>query len=712
MTSRPYKGRFGRQAPSVSAVPKAYQPILRLWILRLIQLGGGLFGERRNRSDISPDAIEAAGLPPMHGRMRDGDQAQVVAAEARFAAALKEAEAASLALPESTPIAQNIAWLGEAAGLNAVEQAILHFVILGFHHPGLENALDQMGGLSLGSLQSLIGRVLGLKPSAVAKALDPAGALARTGLLWVDSSANFPFRGKIEILGGLCDQMSGRHRNAWSLFRTAFVKAPKSGLMLAHYPHLNKDLEILAPYLKEALRLRRKGVNVLIHGGPGTGKTELVRTLSAHLGAELYEVASEDARGGPVCGDDRFRGYRLAQTVLAQQSNHLIFFDEIEDVFRPKEDGARSSRNNVSGVKAWVNKTLEENRVPAFWVTNHLFILDEAFVRRFDYVVRLDNPPRSVRRRMLEENLADLPVDGARKDRLAEHEGLSPALINRVAGVAKVVQPTLGLDKAGSVLSHLMGNALEALGHSRNPRQAVEVVTDYRPEVVNTDCDLTPVLGGLREHGTGRICFYGPPGTGKTAYGRHLARQLDRPLLLKRASDLLSAYLGGTEKLLAAMFEEARAEGAVLLLDEADSFLQDRGKAQRSWEVTQVNEMLTQMEAFDGIFIASTNLMDQFDAAALRRFDLKVRFNYLRPEQAWTMFQDAAARLAMEPDSILKDSFRHLGILTPGDFATVLRQARMNRPKDSRELLERLEAECRVKPDHRRQPIGFTERLP
>ena len=710
MTSRPYKGRLGRRAPSVSAVPKAYNPILQLWILRLIQLGGGLFGERRNRSDISPDAIEAAGLPPMHGRMRDGDQAQVTAAETRFAEALKAAEAASPALPESTPIAQNIAWLGEAAGLNAVEQTILHFVILGFHHPGLENALDQMGGLSLGSLQSLIGRVLGLKPAAVGKALDPAGALARTGLLWVDSSANFPFRGKIEILGGLCDQMSGRHRNAWSLFRTAFVKAPKSGLTLAHYPHLNKDLEILTPYLKEALRLRRKGVNVLIHGGPGTGKTELVRTLAAHLGADLYEVASEDARGGPVCGDDRFRGYRLAQTVLAQQSNHLIFFDEIEDVFRPKEDGARSSRNNVSGVKAWVNKTLEENLVPAFWVTNHLFILDEAFVRRFDYVVRLDNPPRSVRRRMLEENLADLPVDGARKDHLAEHEGLSPALINRVAGVARVVQPTLGLDKAGSVLSHLMGNALEALGHSRNPRQVVEVVTDYRPELVNTDCDLVPVLGGLQTHGNGRICFYGPPGTGKTAYGRHLAEQLDRPLLLKRASDLLNAYLGGTEKLLAAMFEEARSEGAVLLLDEADSFLQDRGKAQRSWEVTQVNEMLTQMEAFDGIFIASTNLMDQLDAAALRRFDLKVHFDYLRPEQAWIMFLDAARRLDIEPDPMAKVGLASLGILTPGDFATVLRQARMNRPKDSRDLLGRLEAECQVKPDHRRKPIGFTER--
>ena len=709
MRKRPSKNG-SRRAPIHSAIPKIYNPILRLWILRLINLGGGLFSERRNRADLCPDAIEAAGLPPMEGRHRDNDKVQVLAAEAAFQAALHVAEETQPTLPRNTCMAQNIGWLGEAAGLSHVDRDILHLVALSGLHPGLENALEQMGGLSLGSLQALLTRVLGFTPAAVAKALDPKGALARTGLMWVDTNANFPFRSKVETLAGLCDRLSGRHRDVWSLFRTAFVKGPKANLALSHYPHLNKDLEILAPYLKEALRSRRKGVNILIHGSPGTGKTELVRTLATHLGADLYEVSSEDHRGWPVEGNDRFRGYRLAQTVLAHKDNHLIFFDEIEDVFRPKEDNMRSSRSNVSGVKAWVNRTLEENPVPAFWVTNHLFILDEAFVRRFDYVIHLDNPPRSVRRRMLEENLANLPVDGTRKDRLAEHEGLSPALINRVAKVAKVVHPTMGKADAGPVISHLLGNALEALGHSRTPRQTVEVVTDYRPELVNTDCDLSPVLGGLREHGKGRICFYGPPGTGKTAYGHHLAEQLDRPLLVKRASDLLSMYVGGTEKLLAAMFEEARNEGAVLLLDEADSFLQDRGKAKQSWQVTQVNEMLTQMEAFDGIFIASTNLMDQLDAAALRRFDLKVRFDYLRPEQAWTMFQDAAGRLGIESDPALKGRLASMGILTPGDFATVIRQARMNHPKDAHDLLGRLEAECQVKPDHRRKPIGFSER--
>jgi SpoVK/Ycf46/Vps4 family AAA+-type ATPase len=169
-------------------------------------------------------------------------------------------------------------------------------------------------------------------------------------------------------------------------------------------------------------------------------------------------------------------------------------------------------------------------------------------------------------------------------------------------------------------------------------------------------------------------------------------------------------WVGETEKNFAKMFEEARSERAVLLLDEADSFLQDRSNAQRSWEVTEVNEMLTQMEAFEGTFIASTNLIDKLDPAALRRFDLKVKFDYLRPEQAWVMFQDTACKLGLGVDPVIKGALDLLSVLTPGDFAAVIRQARLRHPGSARDLLERLEAECQVKPEFRRKPIGFLRR--
>ena len=141
--------------------------------------------------------------------------------------------------------------------------------------------------------------------------------------------------------------------------------------------------------------------------------------------------------------------------------------------------------------------------------------------------------------------------------------------------------------------------------------------------------------------------------------------------------------------------------------DEADSFLRDSNGATRSWEVSEVNEMLTQMESFTGIFIASTNLMESLDATALRRFDMKVKFDYLKPEQAWHLFLDTATKFNIEPTDIDHAALDKLHLLTPGDFANVVRQSRLRKIQSAEDLMARLSAECKVKPDGRKNAIGF-----
>lgn len=233
------------------------------------------------------------------------------------------------------------------------------------------------------------------------------------------------------------------------------------------------------------------------------------------------------------------------------------------------------------------------------------------------------------------------------------------------------------------------------------------MITNYRLDILNADCDLAEVRERLIRHRQGRLCLYGPPGTGKTAFGRYLAETLDMPLMVRCASDILSPWVGMTEQSMAEMFRQAAEEGVVLLLDEADSFLQDRQGAQRVWEITEVNEMLTQLESFEGVFIASTNLMDSLDSAALRRFDLKIRLDYLRPEQAWTMFVETAARLGVEAGEELRSNVGGLAVLIPGDFANVVRQSRLRTITDAADLYQRLRAECAAKPESRRRRIGF-----
>lgn len=214
-------------------------------------------------------------------------------------------------------------------------------------------------------------------------------------------------------------------------------------------------------------------------------------------------------------------------------------------------------------------------------------------------------------------------------------------------------------------------------------------------------------MQGIKESKSARICLYGVPGTGKSAYAKFIAKNLRRPIIIKKGSELLSMWVGGTEKNIAEAFKEAGSKKAVLVFDEVDSFLQDRSLAARSWEVTQVNEMLVQMESFSGIFIATTNLIDNLDKASLRRFDLKLEFGYLLPNQALNLFKKECASLRIKFDENVAARISDLSFLAPGDFASVRRQAKFKRVKNSDDFYERLEQEVALKNEKKVKRIGF-----
>ena len=180
--------------------------------------------------------------------------------------------------------------------------------------------------------------------------------------------------------------------------------------------------------------------------------------------------------------------------------------------------------------------------------------------------------------------------------------------------------------------------------------------------------------------------------------------ELDKPLVIKRASDLMSKWVGETEKNIAAMFQEAADADAILFLDEADSFLRDRTMARVEWEISKTNELLQRMERFDGIFICATNLFRQLDSAALRRFTFKLQFLALTPEQRWEMFLNEtglrATDVVISPEQAedWQNKLIFIQELTPGDFATVKRQCNLlETTLTPDEWLDQLSAEADAK---------------
>ena len=263
-----------------------------------------------------------------------------------------------------------------------------------------------------------------------------------------------------------------------------------------------------------------------------------------------------------------------------------------------------------------------------------------------------------------------------------------------------------------SLIERQLKNADHALGNKAADSRARRMVTSYDLAMLNVETryEIPRVVQALQARGHGTLCFYGAPGTGKTALGEHIATALDKPLIIKQASDLMSKFVGETEQNMAAMFKEAESEKAVLLLDEADSFLQDRRGAQRTYEVTEVNEMLQGMERYNGIFICTTNLLDRIDQAALRRFTFKIKFKPLTAQQRETMFVvEALAGDAGLLTPAIRTRLHLMDQLCPGDFAAVKRQCDiLDATFSASEFLEQLEAEHRIKPEVREnRGIGF-----
>lgn len=470
----------------------------------------------------------------------------------------------------------------------------------------------------------------------------------------------------------------------------ALAGAPqRPSLTESDFAEQAEPIRLLVRLLGGALRRRAAGVNVLIYGPPGTGKTELARVLAAAAGAPLYAVGEENDYGEEPDRRVRLASLRRSQRLLERRGDAVLLFDEMEDLFFP-------SNGDPAPSKVFVNRLLEGNQVPTIWTSNRIDMVDPAHLRRMSYILRMDHPGAKARARIVA--------------RVAEAEGVAPegagleTMVPQGAGTAGVARSALraaALSGGGAEDARAVGRSLIlGLRGGRalppEPNGAVEL------GLYEADVAIGPLLERIAAPGAPAdvsLLLTGPPGTGKTALAAALAERLDRPLLVKRASDLLSKWVGETEAQIADAFAEARQRGALLLFDEADSLLSDRAGAERTWEVSQVNELLTWMDSHPLPFVAATNFARRLDPAALRRFVFKIELQALSPPlaaRAWVRFFGGAAPAGLA----------RVAGLTPGDFAVVARQLRYRVGASAAEILDLLEAEARAKPEPA-VPIGF-----
>ncbi|MFP3872449.1 MAG: CDC48 family AAA ATPase [Candidatus Natronoplasma sp.] len=417
------------------------------------------------------------------------------------------------------------------------------------------------------------------------------------------------------------------------------------------------ELPLKHPKLFDRLSIEPpKGV--LLHGPPGTGKTWIAKAVANEAGANFFSV-----QGPEIMSKYYGQSEEKLRDIFEEakdQSPSIIFVDELDSI-APKRDEVKGEveRRVVAQLLTLLDGLTHRGEVIVIAATNRVDAVDPALRRpgRFDREIEIGLPDLEGRKEILQIHTRGMPTaKEVDLSHLAEiTHGFAGADLESLVKEAAMRAlrryiPEINLDEP--IPSEMMeemqvqeDDFLEAL-REIEPSSLREIMVEIPRASWDDVGGLEEVKEKLRDsverpisdpesfikmgvEPSKGILLYGPPGTGKTLLAKAIANESDANFISIKGPELLSKWVGESEKAIRELFKKARQTApSIVFLDELDALAPKRGETSTEGTIDRVvNQLLTSLDGIepttDVIVIGATNRPDKIDDALLRagRFD-------------------------------------------------------------------------------------------